>query len=411
MATSVLHWLDFSESEQRKARDILQLFTQKESRDELGIGVIRDVISDALFPGVSVVQTRARYFVFVPWLYLEAERRGKRGHAQTEWVEWRERGLIETLRRGGDESGLIGRIAGQAVKLLPSTIYWNALESYGIRKTAGAKADVAALNTVASRVDEVQTERVERQAATWPSDMPRAPKGFPDQLESLDFTLTTEEADWLRERIVSSCGDTFLGWLMAERKTPELESNGGAWAEPWVPEAPEKHRRVLQHAKLFSLVMVGAALLYNQLLAERARKIGLSSDDAQIEDYRSRLAEWRENVAEHRPELLAWDVTGFWTYVESRYGKQLGLTKHFVNSWLGRVLRPDLEAATSDDGARDLIAKREQQQKRGQARLVNDKLLKNWGGDAGTWRLDFRWGQVRDMLADINGEANADAGA
>lgn len=63
---SVLAWLDFSERDQRRARELIQLFLQPESRDELGIGTVRDALSDLLFPGISVIQTRARYFLFTP---------------------------------------------------------------------------------------------------------------------------------------------------------------------------------------------------------------------------------------------------------------------------------------------------------------------------------------------------------
>jgi len=64
---STISWLDFSEADQRRAREIVQLFSQQDSRDELGIGTVRDALSDAMFPGISVVQSRARYFLFVPW--------------------------------------------------------------------------------------------------------------------------------------------------------------------------------------------------------------------------------------------------------------------------------------------------------------------------------------------------------
>ena len=36
MSPSVLAWLDYSEADQRRARDIVALFSQAESRDELG---------------------------------------------------------------------------------------------------------------------------------------------------------------------------------------------------------------------------------------------------------------------------------------------------------------------------------------------------------------------------------------
>ena len=72
--TSTLAWLDFSADEQRRAREIAHFFLQTDSRDELGMGVIRDVFSDLLFPGISTIQTRARYFLFVPWIVRHAER-------------------------------------------------------------------------------------------------------------------------------------------------------------------------------------------------------------------------------------------------------------------------------------------------------------------------------------------------
>lgn len=57
--TSVLAWLDASSAEQRHVREIVALFTQQESRDELGLGQVRDVFSDRLFPGMNEPATVA----------------------------------------------------------------------------------------------------------------------------------------------------------------------------------------------------------------------------------------------------------------------------------------------------------------------------------------------------------------
>ena len=40
--------------------------------DELGVSSIRDAITHQLFPGSSVLQTRARYLLFIPWLVADA---------------------------------------------------------------------------------------------------------------------------------------------------------------------------------------------------------------------------------------------------------------------------------------------------------------------------------------------------
>ena len=71
---SAFAWLSYSESERRKALDVISLFRERDTRDELGIGVIRDAFADLLFPGTSTIQTRARYFLFVPWIYQQIGR-------------------------------------------------------------------------------------------------------------------------------------------------------------------------------------------------------------------------------------------------------------------------------------------------------------------------------------------------
>jgi hypothetical protein len=64
---SMIAWLDASREDQRRMREIVNLFTQSESRDELGIGQVRDAFRDSLSPGTSTLHTRARYLLFVPW--------------------------------------------------------------------------------------------------------------------------------------------------------------------------------------------------------------------------------------------------------------------------------------------------------------------------------------------------------
>src|ERR1700733_1157980 len=95
---SVIAWLDASREDQRRMREIVNLFTQSESRDELGVGQVRDAFSDTLFPGTSTLHTRARYLLFVPWCFVTAaanDRAASRGEQQ---VENNERALIAGLR-------------------------------------------------------------------------------------------------------------------------------------------------------------------------------------------------------------------------------------------------------------------------------------------------------------------------
>ena len=73
--TSMFSWLDFSEKDRRRALDAISLLNGPDTRDELGVGTIRDALADTLFPGTTTIQTRARYFLLIPWLYQMLEKR------------------------------------------------------------------------------------------------------------------------------------------------------------------------------------------------------------------------------------------------------------------------------------------------------------------------------------------------
>ncbi len=68
-----LTWIDHDAEARERSLRILALFQERESRDELGLGGIRDSFADRLFPGTSTIQTRLRYMLFVPWIYRELE--------------------------------------------------------------------------------------------------------------------------------------------------------------------------------------------------------------------------------------------------------------------------------------------------------------------------------------------------
>jgi len=107
---SFIAWLDTSPEQQKRMREIVRLLEDTETIDELGIGQIRDTFSNLLFPGTSVLLTRARYYLFVPWAFqLAAERKKMNPAAILTTAENYERSLIEAIRKSGDPEGLIGR--------------------------------------------------------------------------------------------------------------------------------------------------------------------------------------------------------------------------------------------------------------------------------------------------------------
>ena len=395
---SSLAWLDFSEDEQRQAREIVQLFTQRESRDELGIGVVRDVFSNLMFPGVSVIHTRARYFCLVPWVFQRAADKGRTGRQFLSWQNRKERALVEVLRAGGDEEGLIGRQAGVAVKALPSVIYWNALQRYGILRQPCTIEQVANA-TKSLSLEEGIVEQIDRSTMLWDPSMPKAPKGFPD-LAAMDFSLNEQESSWLRERLLATTEGSLMAWMIRNRIVPSSGSSG-PWGESWLGELPVDISRIVQHAEVFSLVMNGAAILYNALLAERCVEMGIGDWQAQAIEYRHRFDDWMSTIDQEFSMVREWDLPDFWSIVEHEYSGHIPRAKRFISEWATWVRSIDRPQSRADS----LIAAREREQKGAQARLDNERLLRQWGGSSGTDRMNFRWNQVRRMMLDLCPEA------
>ena len=129
-------WVDFSREEKNKVTTILKMLGVQGSVDELGIGTIRDYFSNKFFPGITVLQTRAKYFVLIPYIFSDAQKQKYNNKREVlSWINRQEYKLVRTLvNEDPNESGIIGRrslIHERAVKIKPSTIYWNGLRTIG----------------------------------------------------------------------------------------------------------------------------------------------------------------------------------------------------------------------------------------------------------------------------------------
>ena len=121
--TSTFGWLDQDDAQRAAMNEVVKLFQDKSSVDELGIGAIRDAFSNSFFPGTSVLHTRVRYLLFVPWALLAATRGGHSlNHARSD-LRQREIRLIRALIDGGMQSGVIGSQAQDRLKTMPSQVY------------------------------------------------------------------------------------------------------------------------------------------------------------------------------------------------------------------------------------------------------------------------------------------------
>jgi Family of unknown function (DUF6361) len=109
---SSLAWIDFDEADRQRAQRIMALFQERETRDELSLGAIRDSIADHLFPGTSTIQTRLRYILFIPWTFCMLGSSDAAVNQIMSEAREKENQLAEALKAGGESNGIIGRDAG-----------------------------------------------------------------------------------------------------------------------------------------------------------------------------------------------------------------------------------------------------------------------------------------------------------
>jgi len=191
---SSLAWIDFDEAERQRAQRKLALFQERETRDELGLGGIRDSIADHLFPGTSTIQTRPRYMLFVPWLFRRLESRETTTAQLADEGRRLETTLMGSLLAGGETIGVIGREAGSRLKRLPSSVYWAGLGAWGVRRFPGSIDSL--FETLVGR-DRLRRARGEGSAdaevhALWHPRMPDPPE---DLLER-NVSTTMRRLGW-----------------------------------------------------------------------------------------------------------------------------------------------------------------------------------------------------------------------
>jgi Family of unknown function (DUF6361) len=284
---STLSWLDYSEEARRRVLDTIDLFRQRDTREELGLGSIRDGFAALFSPGTSTVQTRARYFLLVPWLYESVERR-RSGKSASVRARLAELDLIESLLASGDQVGLIGRDARRDLKRLPSNIYWQGLQAWGIRQVPVSQDAYHRWidRGMATPVD--TSEEGEPVRGIWHAGLPPAPEDFPD---AATLTLPEEEADYLAERLLQRWPDSLLSWLVRDQEP--VEGVIFPWEHPGLARMPAQMREQLDHARCFSEVMHGAQLLYNLMLT---RKLSDGHSDA-AESWEAAIDQWEAMIA------------------------------------------------------------------------------------------------------------------
>jgi len=155
--TSRIAYIDFSREHRDRVFSVIDMLGEAGTVDELGFGVVRDALADWLFPRVSTIQTRPKYFLLITRLiqdYVATYKAGEKAPALVQWLRDQEHALMHELAANydyEDNNCVIGinvaRNDGELARRA-STIYWNGIRIHGTVDTHYSISDYLRINNL-----------------------------------------------------------------------------------------------------------------------------------------------------------------------------------------------------------------------------------------------------------------------
>ena len=381
-------FIDYSKEERNKILSTLKLLGEQSALDELGIGVLRDAYADILFPGISTLQTRAKYFVLIPYLFEKASEMAEKGKLRSgqemlQWLHITEDKLVETLVRNSapGTTGIIGSTAlkrKRSVKMKPSAIYWSGLRTLGIIRNEHLSLSAACSATV-QLAKEKSAAELKKDGESFDDltaanigatlFLPLQPDYLPEKESRIELTL--KEAEFLESCILRSLvtRDSLLAFLVRNR----IVCN--SFEDIPVDILPAHLQRDYMLAYDFSRFIYGAHVRYNVIYSN-------DTDDRMTAEFHA----WRD------------------AFLQDVFDLDPILERVSCNPQLESFCRHFLDAVNRNDfnAIDELIVNRELQVKGSRAKLRKPgEYQYNPDRPVHFYMLDFRFNRANVIIQDI----------
>lgn len=396
-----LGWIDFSKTDREKVLDVMHLLQEQGAVDELGIGIVRDAFANRLFPGTSTVQTRAKYFLIVPYVLKEAGD-GLYGDDVNKIIkkiddEERNCGMI-LLETGRD--GVIGQLnlPDSWVVRTPSNIYWNGIKSFGIFREQDLSIREYVKESILLRSLKAKGNIGNRYEESSDSDQDDKDAGdisnvqfwdLPDIYktnwrESLRMDLLPEEGEFLRNKILSAQGDTLLGYILKNHISVKDLGSFAEISEIVYSNVNDETRELLDLGNAFNNLVYLGRIRYNLILSD-------GNNEEAVEEWNTYL-----------PDVAAMaevDLDRIFSVLKINNPR----AKAFLKELKSAFIVGDYELADK------IIIKREEALKGpSRAKLTHKEKYKNDEWIGGYW-LDYRFLSAKRIITDIYAAEGIDA--
>lgn len=319
-----LGFVSFNQEALNRANKVMKLLQGQGAIDELGLGRIRDTFSNMMFPGMSVLQTHAKYFLLMPALYsfLEKTRIADVREARS-IVRDHEIRITYRLMDGSAEDtvGIIGadmlRRREGYVKYDPTYVYQAGMEIYGLIPRGG---NIYA--TLAERSAIYQNSPKKHKGNDETGDDSDDLTGNRqiykvcgedynfNHREPLDIKLKRREAEFLKNQIIRNTQGSLLSYLLDsglyETATNYLFEDLGYILQDKLPkELYRMYELALRFSRFACLLRTRYAMLYD---------IAVGADEAAGEE----LSKFDKILSVHREDFSPEAIGEINLFVSSR---------------------------------------------------------------------------------------------
>lgn len=387
-----LGWIDFSKSERNKVLNVLDLLGEQGVLDELGIATIRDGFSDLLFPGTSTIQTRAKYFLIVPYALKDLEFNDEltSNNLNNSFDKMEENCAHALYQNHPQELGIIGRnsiLQNSWVKRPPSNIYLAGLRTYGIFN----------FKSITNYIKYISSLKQEKRSSSKSGNKRDTDEGSQDDVnvglnqfshllniptykknwfDNLEINLTYEEGQFLKDQIVSNCNGSMLAFILKNDMHEILEFDTIRDLESIMFKFPKQIQNDYKVAISFSEFVFVLRVIYNLI----------------VSDYKNTTAvKYFNNFKNDLKEISDIDFS------------EIFIRLHIKNNKLKTFLEVSKQLMQDEDieGLKKHVTNREIFLKgRNRARLCHPGEFDHNFWFAGE-RLDYRFGNVKVILRDI----------
>ena len=389
-----LGWIDFSKSERNKVLSVLDLLSEAGTLDEIGIAPVRDGFANLFFPGTSTIQTRAKYFMIVPYALKDLEYSSESNpNRMLRALDEIERKCGEILITGKDREGIIGNRSlshNRWVKRTPADIYWAGLRNFGIftggslslseyvRAMCALKNQKSALTKLGNRNDNAEEGDLDDKDAgnLFRMQFWKIPTYYDKWIDDLNIKLTKEEGSFLKGQMISSYPSSMLAFILRNGLTEILECNSFQEMVSLIKIFPEQIQQDYALAYDFSSFLFVLRTVYNIVVSDG------KNDSAN--------ALWDELKADLY-DLAAVDLESIFT--------RLGITRNvrlctFLRKSQSLMKDADLE------GLKTEIKRRERDLKGSRSKTLHPGEF-----DPNAWfgggQLDYRFSNAKVIIKDI----------